>query len=65
MDRHNLVGIANLLIGKTMEEAIKIYPIVREAIVDGNRLPLEDDLRSNRINVEMKNGIIIEILGVY
>ena len=52
------------LLGKTFTQANKeVLPgySLRVVEVDGNHLPITDDLRIDRINVTLKDDIIVKI----
>ena len=57
--------IANLLIGKNIPHAQRIYPNIRVVTRDGVPQPTTQDYQQNRINVETRNGIINRIVGFY
>ncbi|XWV24565.1 hypothetical protein QJ856_gp1226 [Tupanvirus deep ocean] len=57
--------IARLLIGRTIQEAQRIYPNIRVVVRDGQHLIVTQDHRRDRINVETRNNVIIRILGFY
>jgi hypothetical protein len=63
--QQNLRRIANLIIGKTIRQAQRIYPNIRVVIRDGQQLITTQDFQVNRINVETMNDIIIRVLGFY
>lgn len=52
------------IIGLSMADAEKLYPDekVREAIKNGIELDLEEDLQSDRANVETKDGKVVKVL---
>lgn len=54
----DLQEISCQIIGCTMEQALKIYPNIREAKIDGIPQMLTMDMNPNRINVETEKGII-------
>lgn len=51
------------LIGLTVDQARRYYNNIRVVIADGNHLPVTQDYRPDRINVETRNGIIIRIVS--
>lgn len=64
MIRHNLTKVANLLIGKMECEANKIYNNIRVISLDDNYL-IDEMYDNERINVVLKDNIIVGILGIY
>lgn len=56
--------IKDLITGLILTDAEKLYPgdRIREFIKDGKELSTEEDLRSDRANVETKDGKIIGIV---
>ncbi len=57
--------IAYRLIGLTVAQAQRIYPNIRVVIRDGQTQVVTQDYRTDRINVETRNGIIVRIVGFY
>ncbi len=54
---------ADEFVGLTMEQATELASsrglFIRLAGEDGECLPLTDDIRSERINIELRNGVVI------
>lgn len=52
--------------GKTLNQARKLYPqwVFRATIVDGQNQITDMELRSDRVNVELKNNKIVKIVGI-
>ena len=54
--------IARQIIGKTLQQALAIYPNIRVIIRDGVPQIVTQDYRPDRINVETRNNIIIRVI---
>ena len=61
----NLNQIARLILGRNINDALRIYRNIRVVIRDGQHLIVTQDFRRDRINVETRNNIIIRIVGFY
>lgn len=61
----NLRRIARMIMGRTIQQALLIYPNIRVVVKDGRPLPITQDYRSNRINVEVFRNVIARIIGFY
>lgn len=59
-------SLAGRLIGKTMEEAEKeITPLlIRARTIDGKPQMVTADHKKNRVNVSLKNGKIVDVVGM-
>ena len=57
--------IQNIILNRPLSYVSTIYPDIRVILENGIRLDTENNLRSNRINVAVKNGIVTEFLGIY
>jgi hypothetical protein len=57
--------IARIILGKPIGQARRIYPNIRVVIRDGQQLMMTQDFQEDRINVEIRNGIIVRIVGFY
>ena len=62
---YNPSDISTAIINRPLEYARTLFPDVRVIIEDGRRVPIFETHYPNRINVEVRNGIIIAYLGVY
>ncbi len=56
---------SNRIIGLHLNQALAIYPNIRVVVRDGRQLPTTMDYRTDRINVETRNGIIQKVVGHY
>jgi hypothetical protein len=57
--------VKNELVGKTVEEIENITgSIIRITKLDGNDMVITDDFLTNRLNVEVENGIVTNITGL-
>ncbi|ANB50827.1 hypothetical protein [Powai lake megavirus] len=56
---------ARALLGRHITEAQRIYPNTRVVRANGRDLPVTNDFRQDRINVETRNGIVVRIDGFY
>ena len=61
----NLNYIARLILGRQLQDALRIYSNIRVVIRDGQRLIVTQDYQRTRINVETRNNVIIRIVGFY
>ena len=61
----NLNYIARMILGRQLQDALRIYANIRVVIRDGQRLIVTQDYQQNRINVETRNNVIIRIVGFY
>ena len=61
----NLQLVARSILGRSINASIKNYPdvIIRAVIDNGRELPSTMDYRENRINVELRNGVIVRIVS--
>ena len=57
--------IKNLILGKTYNEAIKLYSNLRIVKEDGNNIMITLSFCKDRCNIIIKKNIIIEIDGFY
>lgn len=58
----------NYLLGKTFTQANKeVLPgySLRVVEVDGHSLPITEDLRTDRVNLTLKDDVIVKIDGIY
>lgn len=63
--KNSLYKISSIIIGKTMNDALNIYTLIRSIIINNEYLPITNDLDPDRINVEIDNGKIIRIIGYF
>ncbi|BCS83425.1 hypothetical protein QLL95_gp0698 [Cotonvirus japonicus] len=56
---------ANVIHGRHINDARRIYPNVRVTRANGRDLPTTMDFRPDRINVATRNNVITEIIGFY
>lgn len=61
----DLNAIARIITGRNLNDALRIYPNIRVVIRDGQRLPVIQDYRRDRINVETRNNNIVRVVGFY
>ena len=63
----DLDEVTATLVGMTVEDAEALAAendwIIRQLVVDGVDRPATADLRYNRINVAVVDGLIVEVLG--
>ena len=57
--------ISNLLVNRPLDFARSIYPDVRVVISDGGRLDVLPNYNPSRINVEVRNNVVVKFLGLY
>lgn len=57
--------ISRAIVGNSIEDARRIYDNIRVVILDGQNLPVTMDYRPERINVEVVDGIVTQVLGYY
>lgn len=60
----NLQQFANTLLGMQYNRAIQLYPNIRPLRIDGKNIPVTNDYRNDRINVELQNGKISKIVAI-
>ena len=55
------------LIGKKLDDVRDLYPdmCIRIVMMDGKEVPIISSIAFNRINVAVKNNIIVELYGYY
>jgi hypothetical protein len=61
----DLRSIGNRLLGKSLHQALRIYPNIRVVIRNGQPLIIGQDYQPNRISVETLNDIITRIVAFY
>lgn len=57
------LAVTELIHGKNIDEAIKLYPSIRVYVKDGEEFFHTEDYCPHRVNVETQNNIIIKIVS--